>query len=92
MPKPPRMSKPDEDRAKHLVLCIYKGIAYGWDYGRIAERLNELKVKPFRCDRFNYLNVQQIVTVIQTGKKSWYRWAFDLLVGEGKLSRDGLPV
>ena len=92
MPRPARMSKPDETKAKHIVLCIYTGIARGWDYGRIATRLNEIGAKTLRKCSFNYANVQQVVTVITTEKPSWYGWAFELLVREGKLSADGVPA
>ena len=85
MPKPVRMSKPDESRAKFIVECIYKGIERGWDYGRIAERLNEIGTKSLKNCSWNYLSVQQVVTVINTGKSSWYRWAYELLQKEGKL-------
>lgn len=92
MPKPTRMSKPNEKKVKKIVECVYIGIERGWDYEQIANRLNEIGVKPLRADEWNYLSVQQITSVINTEKSSWYKWAFDELVKECRLTADGKPV
>lgn len=91
MPKPSRLSRPNEDKVKKIVECIYIGMWRGWDYGRIADRLNEIGIKPLRSDEWNYLSVQQITSIINTRKRSWYGWAFDELVKENRLTNDGKP-
>ena len=85
MPKPVRMSKPDEQRTKRIVELIYRGLARGWSYQHIADKMNEIGVRSLRGCMWNYYSIQQVTTVINTGKASWYRWAYDLLHREGKL-------
>lgn len=92
MPKPVRMSKPDEQRTKFIVKCIYIGLSRGWNYQQIADRLNEKNIKTLRGCTWNYLSVQQVVSVINTSKSSWYRWAYDLLAKNGELPAQELQA
>ncbi len=92
MPKPSRMSKPDEYRTKHIVKCIYIGLSRGWSYQQIADRLNDKNIKTLRGCSWNYLSVQQVVSVIHTAKASWYKWAYDLLARADELPLQGLEA
>lgn len=85
MPKPARMSKPNEDKTKRIVLCIWTGLSRNWSYQQIADRLNELKIRTVKGLYWTDMNVQQVKTVIDTKKPSWYRWAFELLKKENRL-------